>query len=161
MNLNFKKYIRCTLNVLFGTQYHLLALYALSRFFRLRVPYLGPSLSLLISYIAIVYTSCDISPLAKIDLTTRFPHPVGIVIGEGVKIGRNTKIWQNVTIGSHGKESKQYPKIGDGVKVFSKSSILGNIEVGDGAIIGAHALVLIDVPSNYKAMGVPAKISSI
>ena len=123
-------------------QYHLLALYLISRIFRLKIPLVGPSISKIINYFAFFYTSCDISPLAEIDLSVRFPHPTGIVIGEGVKIGANTKIWQQVTIGSHGKEIKEYPIIGAGVKVFSKASILGGVKIGNGSIIGAHALVL-------------------
>ncbi len=141
-------------------QYHLIALYVISRMFRLKIPIIGPTISKIINHFALFYTSCDVSPLAEIDLSVRFPHPVGIVIGEGVKIGANTKIWQQVTIGSHGREIKEYPVIGEGVKVFSKASILGNVNIGNNSTIGAHSLVLISIPENTTARGVPARLNN-
>lgn len=48
------------------------------------------------------------------------------------------------------------PRLGDGVTLYAKSSVLGPVVVGDGARIGAHALVLRDVPAGQVAKGVPA-----
>jgi serine acetyltransferase len=105
--------------------------------------------------------SVHVSPLARIDHAVRFPHPVGIVIGEGVAIGRLVTIYQNVTIGAarigEGAAGK-YPKLGDGVTVFAGAVIVGDVEVGDGAVIAANAVVVSDVPAGSIACGVPARI---
>lgn len=104
--------------------------------------------------------SCQISYKSVIGEGVVFPHPIGIVIGEGVRIGKGVKIWQQVTIGSHGKNNKclAYPIIGDNVKIFSGAKIFGDIKIGNDSVIGANAVVINDVPENSVAVGVPAKI---
>lgn len=105
---------------------------------------------------------CNIEAGCEIGKKCVFPHPIGIVIGSGVKIGENVKIFQNVTIG--GKRNKQneelidYPVIHDNVKIFGNTIILGSVEIGSGAIIGACSLVLNDVPPNAIYAGCPAKM---
>tara|TARA_B110001469_G_C9641891_1_gene322994 strand:+ start:435 stop:725 length:291 start_codon:yes stop_codon:yes gene_type:complete len=88
----------------------------------------------------------------------KFPHPIGIVIGEGVLIGDRVKIWHHVTIGSHGKEGvdKAYPVIGNDVKIYVNSSVLGGVKVGNEVIVGAHSLVMKNVPNRKIVAGVPA-----
>jgi serine O-acetyltransferase len=50
-----------------------------------------------------------------------------------------------------------FPTIGDDVAIYAKASVIGPIAVGDRATIGAHALVLDDVPAGMVARGVPAR----
>ena len=52
------------------------------------------------------------------------------------------------------------PTIGDSVVIFAGAKILGNIHIGDGAVIGANAVVTKDVPTNAVVAGVPARIIS-
>lgn len=92
---------------------------------------------------------------------TTLPHPVGIVIGYKVVLGKGCKIYHNVTIGA--KDTKNfkkapYPKIGDNVLIYPNSIIIGDISIGDNAIIGAGTIVLNDVPSDSIVIGNPAKI---
>ena len=91
----------------------------------------------------------------------RFKHPVGIVIHPDVKIGKNCTIYQNVTIG-YGKRNKETnrrcPVIGNNVKIYANSVLIGGITIGDNSIIGAGAVVISSVPKNSLAVGVPAKI---
>ncbi|GGH37850.1 transferase [Mangrovimonas yunxiaonensis] len=92
---------------------------------------------------------------------TILPHPMGIVIGYKVKIGKECKIYHNVTIGT--KETQDfknghYPNIGDRVTIYPNSIIIGDISIGDNVVIGAGSVVLNDIPSNSIAIGSPAKI---
>ena len=90
-----------------------------------------------------------------------FPHPIGIVIGLKVEIGKSCIVYQNVTIGTKDtfdNLNSRYPKIGKNVVIYPNSIIIGDIEIGDNSIIGAGSLVLNDVPSNSIVAGSPARI---
>ncbi len=87
-----------------------------------------------------------------------FPHPVGIVIGKGVKIGNNCTIYQNVTIGAKTGIGDKYPTLGNNITVYANTCIIGDVTIGDNAIIGACSLVLQDIPANVIAVGNPAKV---
>lgn len=102
---------------------------------------------------------CYISQTSVIGRNLNLPHPVGIVIGDHVVIEDNVSIYQNVTLGSHGKESRplEYPYIYKGVKIFSGAVLIGDIKVGEHAIIGANSVVLSDVPPRSTAVGIPYK----
>ena len=72
---------------------------------------------------------------------------------------RTQQILHHVTLGGSGTNAgKRHPTLGDGVLVGAGATLLGPIDVGHGARIGAGSLVLIDVPQNRTAVGVPAKI---
>lgn len=92
---------------------------------------------------------------------TRFPHPIGMVVGIGVQIGDNCTIYQNVTIGTKTQfdaDNGIYPKLGSNVIVGCNAVIMGNVNIGDNAIVGAGAVVNRDVPANCMAVGNPCKI---
>ena len=104
-----------------------------------------------------------ISKAAEIGPGLVMPHPIGIVIGEGVVIGRNCKIFQNVTIG--GKNvgdagSGRYPSIGDNVVIFAGGKVLGDISVGSNCTIGANSVVIEDVNQGATVAGMPARVVS-
>ncbi|MFN3908668.1 MAG: serine O-acetyltransferase [Flavobacterium sp.] len=104
--------------------------------------------------------SSDVSFNIKVGKNVRFGHPTGIVIGNKTEIGDNVKIWQHVTFGSHGKNGlkKEYPIIGNNVKIFAGAKVIGGIFVGDNSIIGANSVVNVDIPSNSIAVGIPCKV---
>lgn len=97
---------------------------------------------------------CDISPKAEIGKNLILPHPMGIVIGRGAKIGENVKIYQNVTIGWKYGNIEQCPKIGNNVVIYSNSTLIGNIKIGDNTIIGCNSVVLKSVEENSTCTGV-------
>lgn len=89
------------------------------------------------------------------------PHTVGTILGAG-KIGRNVTIYQQVTLGAKiadfDYDPAQRPEVGDDVLLTAGAKVIGPVQIGDGAIIGANAVVLQDVPANSLAVGVPASI---
>lgn len=88
----------------------------------------------------------------------KFPHPVGVVIGDQVRIGPGCEIYQHVTIGQKaitpGQKAQDYPTIGARVTIGAGAVVLGAITVGDGAVIGANAVVTRDVPAGAVVVGV-------
>ncbi|NBI43426.1 serine O-acetyltransferase [[Haemophilus] felis] len=101
----------------------------------------------------------DIHPAAKIGCGIMFDHATGIVVGETSIIENDVSILQGVTLGGTGKESgDRHPKVREGVMIGAGAKILGNIEVGRYAKIGANSVVLQPVPEYCTAAGVPARI---
>jgi serine O-acetyltransferase len=92
-----------------------------------------------------VLTGAEISGAATIGPGLRITHTNGIVVGTGVVAGANLILYSGVLLGNHSPLRAGQPTIGDGVRVCSKASILGPVRIGDGALIGAHALVVDDV----------------
>ncbi|TWU11820.1 Serine acetyltransferase [Symmachiella macrocystis] len=85
------------------------------------------------------------------------PHPNGIVIHPDAVIGANCLFFQQVTIGTGGKQ-KGCPRIGGHVDIGAGAKVLGGVVIGDHAKIGANAVVLCDVPNHATAVGIPARI---
>lgn len=103
--------------------------------------------------------SVDIHPAATIGSGILMDHATGVVIGETAVVADNVSILHEVTLGGTGKEKgDRHPKIGKGVLISAGAKILGNVKVGEGAKVGASAVVLDDVPPHCTVAGVPAKI---
>lgn len=101
----------------------------------------------------------DIHPAARIGKGIMFDHATGIVIGETAVVEDNVSIMQSVTLGGTGKEAgDRHPKVRKGVLISAGAKILGNIEVGECAKVGAGSVVLKDVPPRSTVAGVPARI---
>lgn len=101
----------------------------------------------------------DIHPAATIAGGIMVDHATGVVIGETAVIEEDVSMLHGVTLGGSGSASGQrHPTIRKGVLISVGAKILGNIEVGEGAKIGAGSVVLSDVPAHVTVAGVPAKI---
>ena len=122
-------------------------------------------ISRLIMHLARIFTGIEIHPAAKIGSNFFMDHGLGIVIGETTEIGENVTIYQGVTLGGtmpsvesdSQRNQKRHPTIGNNVIIGSGAQILGPINVGDNARIGANSVVSKDVPSNVTVAGVPAR----
>lgn len=101
-------------------------------------------------------TGADIPINSRIGGGLLLPHPNGIVIHPEVTIGVNCLIFQQVTIGS--VNGSTVPIVGGHVDIGAGAKILGSIQIGDHAKIGANAVVLVDIPASKTAVGIPAKI---
>lgn len=82
------------------------------------------------------------------------PHPVGTVIAVD-RMGRNCSVIAAATIGM--REEWGFPTFGDNVFIGAGARVLGRISIGDGAKVGANAVVLHDVPSSVTVVGIPAR----
>ena len=106
--------------------------------------------------ISVVF-SVDVHPAAQIGRGIMFDHATGIIIGETAVVEDDVSILQNVTLGGAGKgHGDRHPKIREGVMIGAGAKVLGNIEVGRGAKIGAGSVVLQAVPAHTTVAGVPA-----
>lgn len=103
--------------------------------------------------------SVDIHPAALIGKGILFDHATGIVIGETAVVEDGVSMLHDVTLGGTGKEKgDRHPKVRRNVLIGAGTRILGNIEIGEGARIGAGSVVLDDIPPHATAVGVPARV---
>jgi len=101
----------------------------------------------------------DIHPAAEIGQGIMFDHATGIVVGETAVIEDDVTMLHGVTLGGTGKEQgDRHPKVRKGVLIGTSASIIGNIEIGEGAKVGAGSVVMEDVPAQVTVAGVPARI---
>jgi serine O-acetyltransferase len=109
---------------------------------------------------AIARTGAEIMPQSSIGPGLVLKHSVGVVVGSGSVVGRNCTILQGVTLGENykGKDDHKYPRVGDDVTLCAGAKLLGGIRVGNGALIGANAVVILEVPANSVVVGVPGRV---
>jgi serine O-acetyltransferase len=98
-----------------------------------------------------VVTGADIPLNCQIGGGLLLPHPNGVVIHPGARIGANCLIFQQVTIGS--RSGDDLPVIGGHVDIGAGAKILGRVRIGDHARIGANAVVIRDVPARGTVVG--------
>jgi serine O-acetyltransferase len=131
-------------------QFTAVALYRLSRLLRLRGHRM---LARLVFWLNQFLTGAEMEPIAVAGPGLVLAHTHGVLLGQQSCSGANLFVHGGVLLGS---TSEGFPRIGDGVVLYAKASVIGPVLVGDGAIVGAHALVLTDVPPMHIARGVPA-----
>jgi len=128
------------------------------KLYKLKIPFIPR----LISQIMRFLTSVEIHPGAKIGKGFFIDHGIGIVIGETAEIGDNVIMYHNVTLGGTGKKKgKRHPTIGNNVLLGAGATVLGPIKIGNNSKVGAHSVVLKNVPENCTVVGNPAKIVKI
>ena len=111
-----------------------------------------------VSHVGRMLTGIEIHPGARIGQRLFIDHGMGVVIGETAEIGDDVLLYQGVTLGGTGKVTgKRHPTIGNDVIVGSGAQVLGPIRVGDGARIGAAAVVVKEVPNGATMVGNPAR----
>jgi serine O-acetyltransferase len=111
----------------------------------------------ILSLVVQMATGIELPLHAQIGPGLRIYHAGNIIINPGVTIGRNCTLRPGVTLGNLTADG-EVPTVGDRVEFGVYAQVLGGVEIGDDAKIGAMALVLQDVPSGATAVGVPARI---
>ena len=101
----------------------------------------------------------DIHPGAVFGRGVTIDHATGVVIGETAVIGDNVSIMHDVTLGATGTspDHDRHPKVGNDVLICAGSKVLGNIEISDGAVVAASAVVNKPVAAGHTAVGIPAR----
>jgi serine O-acetyltransferase len=106
-------------------------------------------------------TGVEIHPGARIGRRFFIDHGMGVVIGETAVIGDDVMLYHGVTLGGvSSNRVKRHPTLGDDVVVGTGASILGDVTIGAGSVVGAQAVVLADAPAGSLLTGIPAKARS-
>lgn len=104
-------------------------------------------------------TGIEIHPGATIGPRFFIDHGMGVVIGETAEIGADVMIYQGVTLGGTStRRVKRHPTLRDRVTVGAGAKVIGAVEIGEGAQIGAGSVVVTNVPPNATVVGVPGHI---
>lgn len=112
-----------------------------------------------IMHFARFVTGIEIHPGAVIGQRLVIDHGLGVVIGETAEIGDDVTIYQGVTLGGTStRRVKRHPTLRDRVVVGAGAKLIGAIEVGENAQIGAGSVVVTNVPANATVVGVPGHI---
>lgn len=105
------------------------------------------------------WTQIEIHPGATIASGVFIDHGAGLVIGETAIVEKGVMLYHGVTLGGTGKDvGKRHPTVREGALVSAHAQIIGPIEIGAKAKVGAGAVVVSDVPSDVTVVGIPAKI---
>ena len=115
-------------------------------------------LEMLFNKLNAIFCNCIIGRGADFGPGFVLIHSTGVVINGQVKGGSNIYIEHQVTIGA---ERRASPVIGNDVFIGAGAKIVGAVTIGDGARIGANAVVIDDVPAYATAVGIPAKVVRI
>jgi serine O-acetyltransferase len=108
-----------------------------------------------------IFFGIYIGPKVQIGRRLTIEHFGGIIIHSNAVIGDDVIIRQGVTIGNKSMDAPlDAPTIGNRVSIGAGAKILGRVNIGDDVQIGANAVVIIDVPANSIAVGVPAVIKA-
>ncbi len=113
----------------------------------------------LLSQLARAATGVEIHPGARIGRRLFIDHGMGVVVGETAEVGDDVVLFHGSTLGGKTmRHGKRHPTLGDRVVVGAGAKVLGPVWIGDGAQIGANAVVVHDVPAGAIAVGVPAQV---
>lgn len=104
----------------------------------------------------------DIHPAARIGCGVLLDHATSFVVGETAIIEDNVSILHEVTLGGSGKQTgDRHPIVRSGVLLGAGAKILGRVEIGEGAKVGAGSVVLNDVAPHTTVAGVPAQVVGV
>ena len=105
-------------------------------------------------------TGIDIHPAAHIGNHFFIDHGTGVVIGETTQIGDRVKIYQGVTLGAMSfprdadgrliRGHKRHPTIEDDVTIYSGATLLGDITIGRGSVVGGNVWLTESVPPGTR-----------
>lgn len=104
-----------------------------------------------------IITGIELPCEAKVGKNFKIDHFGDIIISGYASFGDNCRIRNGVAVGLKDVEDPGAPQIGDNVDIGAGAKLLGPIKIGNNVTIGANAVVIMDVPDNCIAVGVPAR----
>ena len=115
-----------------------------------------------LSHISRFFTGIEIHPGATIGRRVVIDHGMGVVIGETAEVGDDVLLYMGVVLGGTTlAKVKRHPTLGKGVVIGSGAAVLGPVNLGDYAKVGAGAVVVRDVPPGATVVGVPGRIAGL
>jgi serine O-acetyltransferase len=139
-----------------------MAVYRFGRWrYRVRPALLRKPLSLVYKFLKIgvqITTGIDLPCETQVGRRLVIEHFGGIVVSGDSVIGDDVTLRHGVTLGLRRTGVPGAPVIGNSVDIGAGAKILGPVRIGAGAVIGANAVVLCDVPAGALAVGIPARI---
>ena len=123
--------------------------YRVAHFFyvKCKLKFIGECFSLMARNL----TGIEIHPAAFIGKNVFIDHGIGVVIGETTIVEENVTLFQGVVLGGRtSSKGLRHPHIKKNVIIGSHAQVLGHITVGEGAVVGAGAIVLTDVQPETK-----------
>lgn len=114
-----------------------------------------PLLEMVFNKLNAVLCNCIIGRGAEFGPEFVLIHASGVVINGTVRGGRGVLLEHQVTLGA---ERRRSPVLGSDIFVGVGAKIIGDVRIGDGARVGANAVVVEDVPARATVVGVPARV---
>ena len=115
-----------------------------------------------VSHLGRFLTGIEIHPGATIGEGLFLAPGMGVVIGETTIVEDDVTIYQGVTLGGTSRlHEKRHPTLRRGVIVGAHAQLIGAIEVGEEARIGAGSVVVTDVPPYTTVVGVPGRVVAV
>ncbi|WP_224449180.1 serine O-acetyltransferase [Haloprofundus salilacus] len=112
----------------------------------------------LLSHLSRFLTGVELHPAARVGRRVFVDHGMGVVVGETAEIGDDVVLYHGVTLGGNSmRRTKRHPTIEDDVVLGANATLVGPITVGEGARVGAGAVVVDDVPPGTSVVGNPAR----
>jgi serine O-acetyltransferase len=147
---------RDALHMMTTDAYWLLALFRLRQAARrLRIPLANRILRL----VQMMFGGVELGNEVRLGPGVYFIHSLGTVVGGNATVGARVRFMGNNTVGT--ASDNGYPVIEDDVEIGAGARVLGPVRIGAGAVIGANAVVLSDIPAGAVAVGAPARIVRI
>jgi serine O-acetyltransferase len=103
-----------------------------------------------VSRLFMYFLGCDIG--LALPKSVFLPHPLGIVIHSGTRIGDDVVIGHQVTLGGRDVTGAA-PRVENGVYIGAGAKILGGVRIGRGPAVGANAVITKDVPAGATVVG--------
>jgi serine O-acetyltransferase len=112
----------------------------------------------LVAYWTRFLTSVEIHPDADLGRRVTIDHGDGVVVGETAEVGDDVHMYHGVTLGGNDpRPVKRHPTVRDGATLGANATLIGDIEIGENASVGAASVVTDDVPADVTVAGIPAE----